>query len=204
MSRDLSAMRQAFCLCLLSNFAMRVKAAASCFAGPEERSKFADGAKLLAAGLAAVALMHSAPVEAGVIMKKVAVKNLVTGSSGSSESASAVAKPSTKRAPNPPGEINGEFDFKQIALPSALVAIAGGAFVIRLVGGSRFLGTCPCTDGSAHSVPAALTSYHIYFACSPSPMRRGFCPPCETSSLTHLCPMCSWAAARSTLGLQRS
>jgi hypothetical protein len=101
----------------------------------EERRSFADGAKLLAAGLAAAVLVAGAPAaDAKVVLKQPDVKNLVTGagysssSSAASSSAAAAPKVEAPRAPPPAAMTSSDADYKGLVLPLSLVVVAGGGF----------------------------------------------------------------------------
>ena len=82
------------------------------------------------AGLAAAALLLGAPAaDAGVILTKSVVKNLVTETAPAPSGASSKAAPAKR--PPPAAETSEGFDPKPLALPVALVAIAGGAVAIK-------------------------------------------------------------------------
>lgn len=94
------------------------------------------GAKTLAAGLAAAALFIGVPsAEAGVTLYKAEVKNLVndTPAAASSSQTSAPAKQAASKRPPAAAETSEGFDPKPLALPLALVAIAGGAAAINVL-----------------------------------------------------------------------
>ncbi len=102
----------------------------------DRKSMITDGAKTLAAGLAAAALFMGAPsAEAGVTLYKTEVKNLVadTPAASSSSKSDAPAKQAAAKRPPPAAETSEGFDPKPLALPLALVAIAGGAAAINVL-----------------------------------------------------------------------
>ena len=92
-----------------------------------------EGAKTLAAGLAAATLFMGVPsAEAGVTLYKTEVKNLVVEAPASSSKDSAPKQAAAKRPPAA-AETSEGFDFKPLALPFALLAIAGGAAAINVL-----------------------------------------------------------------------
>lgn len=98
---------------------------------------FTEGAKTLAAGLAAAVLFMGVPsADAGVVLSKSEVKNFVndTAPAATTSSGSPAAKkaPAVKRPP-PAAETSEGVDIKPLVLPLALVAIAGGAAAINVL-----------------------------------------------------------------------
>jgi hypothetical protein len=104
----------------------------------ERKQTVLEGAKLMAAGLAAAALIAVAPAaEAKVILSQPEVKNFVTGAepakaAASSGGAAAPAKTKAYRPP-PAAETSEGFDFKPLVLPVTLVGLAGGAFALTVI-----------------------------------------------------------------------
>ena len=97
---------------------------------------FTEGARTLAAGLAAAVLFAGVPsADAGVVLSKSEVKNFVTDTPAAAapSSSGAPAKKAGAKRPPPAAETSEGFDIKPLALPLALVAIAGGAAAISVV-----------------------------------------------------------------------
>lgn len=101
-----------------------------------------------AAAFAAAALLHTSAAQAGVIMEKPnlkklfqsdevqapiqAVKKELTGLRPKGKSAPSVSSPAEKQE-NRVSEQGGDIDPRSIALPGALIAIAGGAFALTKI-----------------------------------------------------------------------
>jgi hypothetical protein len=103
----------------------------------DRESIITTGAKTLAAGLAAASLFIGVPsAEAGVVLYKTEVKNLVAdtpAAASSSPKGSAPAKQAAAKRPPAAAETSEGFDPKPLALPLSLVAIAGGAAAINVL-----------------------------------------------------------------------
>lgn len=99
----------------------------------ERKQPLVQGAKLLAAGLAAAALVVVAPpdVEAKVVFQKVEVKNFVNNTEPA-KAAPGAAKAAAKRAPAAAMTSEG-FDFKPLVLPLTVVSLAGAAAALTTV-----------------------------------------------------------------------
>lgn len=87
----------------------------------------------MAVGLAAAALIATAPAaDAKVILVQPEVKNLVTGYQPKAASSSSDGSKAAKAKKLPPAaEVSGQIDIKPFALPIAIGAIAGGAFLFK-------------------------------------------------------------------------
>jgi len=86
----------------------------------------------MAVGLAAAALVAAAPADAKVILVQPEVKNLVTGYQPKAASSSSNGGKSAKAKKLPAAaEVSGKTDIKPFVLPLSIVAIAGGAFVVK-------------------------------------------------------------------------
>lgn len=96
------------------------------------KSLMVEGAKTLAAGLAAAALFVGVPAaDAGVILTKSEVKNLVNNTAPAAKAKDAAPAAAKAKRPPPAAETSEGFDPKPLALPVALVAIAGGAAAVK-------------------------------------------------------------------------
>lgn len=112
----------------------RKSVAVSCSLQAERKTVFTEGAKTLAAGLAAAVLFMGVPsADAGVVLTKSEVKNFVNDTPAAASSSAPAKKAAAAKRPPPAAETSEGFDIKPLVLPLSLVAIAGGAAAINVL-----------------------------------------------------------------------
>lgn len=97
----------------------------------QQRDLKQEGLKFLAAGLAAAALLHGSPAQAGIeYVKPESRKVFIDDGSAAAVKKAAPAAAVAKKAPAASFQGEGGPDFKLFTLPLSLAAIAGGAVVV--------------------------------------------------------------------------